>query len=46
MAKKVISPEAKLRIVLEVLKEERHISEIATENGVHVSAIHRWKLNC
>ena len=43
MAKKTISPQTKLKIVLEVLKEERHVSEIAAEYEVHVSAIHRWK---
>jgi len=43
MAKKVISPEMKLKIVLEVLKEERHVGEIAAKYEVHTSAIHRWK---
>lgn len=43
MAKKTVSPQTKLKIVLEVLKEERHVSEIAAEYEVHVSAIHRWK---
>lgn len=40
MRKKQWSPEQKLLIVLEALKEERHISEIAFENGVHVRVIH------
>ncbi len=43
MQKKQWSPEQKLQIVLEALKEERHIGEIASEYGVHVSVIHRWK---
>ena len=43
MAKKQISPEVKLKIVLEVLKEERHVNDIASEYGVHPSAVHRWK---
>ena len=43
MPKKQWSPEQKLQIVLEALKEERHIAEIASEYGVHYSAIHRWK---
>lgn len=43
MQKKQWSPEQKLQIVLEALKEERHIGEIASEHGVHVSVIHRWK---
>lgn len=32
-----------MTIVLEVLKEERHIGEIASEYGVHPTQIHRWK---
>lgn len=43
MPKKQRSPEQKLQIVLEALKEERHIGEIASEYGVHASVIHRWK---
>lgn len=43
MAKKNISPEQKLMIVLEIIKEERHIGDIASDYGVHQSAIHRWK---
>lgn len=43
MPKKQWSPEQKLQIVLEALREERHISDIASEYGVHHSAIHRWK---
>ncbi len=43
MPKKQLSPELKLRIVLETLKEEGLISDIAAEYGVHHSAIHRWK---
>ena len=43
MPKKQWSPEQKLQIVLEALKEERHIGEIASEYGVHASAIHRCK---
>lgn len=43
MPKKQWTPEQKLNIVLEALKEERHITDIASEYGVHHSAIHRWK---
>jgi transposase-like protein len=43
MPKKQWSPEEKLQIVLEALKEDRLISDIASEYGVHHSAIHRWK---
>lgn len=40
MAKKTISPQTKLKIVLEVLKEERHVSEIAAEYEVHVEVLY------
>ena len=43
MSKKQWSPEQKLQIVLETLKEERLISDIASEYGVHAGVIHRWR---
>lgn len=43
MQRKQWSPEQKLQIVTETMKKERHIGEIASEYGVHVSAIHRWR---
>ena len=43
MPKKQYSPEQKLQIVLEVLKEERLITEIAADYGIHHSVIHRWR---
>ena len=43
MGKKTWTPEQKLAIVLEVLKEKRHIGETASEHGVHPTQIHRWK---
>lgn len=33
----------KAAIVLEVLKEEKSVAEIAAENGVHPNQIHKWK---
>ena len=36
MAKKTISPELKLKIVLEALKEERHPGNIASEHGMNI----------
>ena len=33
----------KAQIVLEVLKEEKTISQIASEHGVHPNQLHRWK---
>ncbi|MCL5289602.1 MAG: transposase [Firmicutes bacterium] len=43
MSKNQYSPEEKLKIVIEALKEERLITDIASEYGVHPSVIHRWK---
>jgi len=43
MPKNQYSPEEKLKIVLEALKEERLITDIASEYGLHPSVIHRWK---
>jgi putative transposase len=33
----------KAAIVLEALKEEKNIAQIAAENGVHPNQIHHWK---
>ena len=33
----------KAQIVLEILKEEKTISQIASEHGVHPNQLHRWK---
>ena len=43
MPRKQYSPDQKLKIVLEALKEERLMSDIASEYGVHPNVIHRWK---
>jgi len=43
MPKNQYSPEEKLKIVLEALKEERLITDIASDYGIHPSVIHRWK---
>jgi len=43
MPKNQYSPEEKLKIVIETLKEERLVTEIASEYGIHSSVIHRWK---
>lgn len=37
------SPEEKARIVLEILKEEKTVSQIATEEGIHTNVLNRWK---
>jgi len=33
----------KAAIVLEALKEEKTVAQIASENGVHPNQIHKWK---
>ncbi len=33
----------KAQVVLEVLKEEKTISQIASEHGVHPNQIYKWK---
>jgi transposase-like protein len=33
----------KARIVLEILKEEKTISQISSEYGVHANVLQRWK---
>jgi transposase-like protein len=43
MPKNQYSSEEKLKIVIEALKEERLITDIASEYGVHHSVIQRWK---
>ena len=43
MPNKQFPPEQKFHIVLETLKEEHLVSDIASEYGVHSSAIHRCK---
>ena len=37
------SPEMKLQVVLEVLREEQTVNEIAAKHGVHPNMVSRWK---
>jgi putative transposase len=37
------STKQKAQIVLEILKEERTIAQIASEYSVHPNQLHRWK---
>ena len=37
------TPEEKARIVLEMLKEEKSVSQLAAEHGIHTNVINRWK---
>ena len=41
--RKHYSPEQKVQIVLELLKEEKSLSQLASEHGMHHSQILRWK---
>lgn len=37
------NPEEKAQIVLEILKEEKSISQLASEHGIHANLLNRWK---
>lgn len=37
------APEFKSKVVLELLREEKTVSQVATEYGVHPNLISRWK---
>jgi transposase len=41
--RRTFTPEEKARIVLDILKEEKSISQIASEAGIHVNVLNRWK---
>ena len=41
--RKRISPELKAKAVLETLKEERPLNQIASEYGVHPNMLSAWK---
>jgi transposase len=41
--RKHYTAQQKTQIVLEMLKEEKTISQIASENGVHANQLYRWK---
>ncbi len=43
MQRKKHSPEFKVKIALEALKEQKTINEIASQSGVHVTQINNWK---
>ena len=41
--RKQVSAAFKAQVVLEILKEERTVNEIAAANGVHPTQLTRWK---
>ena len=41
--RKRLSAGQKAQIVLEVIREEKSVSEIASENGTHPNQIHKWR---
>ncbi len=43
MKRKRYTPEFKSQIVLEVLKEEKTMNEIASAHGIHVNQIRQWR---
>ena len=38
------TPEEKAQLVLEILKEEKSVSQLASEHGIHTNVLNRWKL--
>lgn len=43
MSRKQYTPEEKARLVLEAIKGERTINEIASENNIHPNMLSKWK---
>ncbi len=41
--KKSYSPTFKARIVRELLKEEKSVSQLAAEHGLHPNQLYRWR---
>jgi len=41
--RKRYSPELKAQIVLEMLREEKTITELASQHGLHATQLHRWR---
>ena len=44
MGRKQHTPEEKARLVLETIRGERTINEIASENNLHPTLLSRWKV--
>src|SRR3972149_5342242 len=41
--RKRLSASQKAQIVLEAMREEKSVAQIATENSIHPNQIHKWK---
>lgn len=41
--RRTFSPEFKARVVREVLREEKSVSQIASEAGIHPNLVVRWR---
>lgn len=41
--RKSYAADFKARVVLELLKEEKTMAELASEHGVHATMLHRWR---
>lgn len=37
------TPEEKASLVLEMLKEEKSVSQLSSEHGIHTNVLNRWK---
>jgi len=42
-SRRKFTPEEKARLVLEILKEEKSVSQLASEHGIHANVLTRWK---
>jgi transposase len=42
--KKHYTAQQKAKIVLEILKEERSVAQIASEEGIHPNQLYKWKV--
>lgn len=43
MKRQSYTPKFKSQVVLEILKEEKSISQTASENGIHANQLRKWK---
>src|SRR5690625_3744197 len=43
MKRKRYTPTFKSQIVLEILKEEKSLSQLSSEHGIHISQLRQWK---